>query len=254
MAPAPGPRPVQYWPRPMTMSTGAGPPEHLPGWLALVGGSEWTAGCEDIDTRLLKASGGAPVVVLPTAAAYEHPGKAVATASAYFARLGAQAEGCMVLSRADAEDAAMAATVRAGRFIYLSGGSVLHLRSVLKNSPVWEALVGAWRAGAVLAGSSAGAMVLGDTMVDPRGGALTLGLGLVRPMAVLPHAANWPEEKTQRTVKLASGDVRIVTVDECTALLRAPDGQWETAGPGQVTVWVDGRPQGLDALEQCRPA
>ena len=161
----------------MTFTTGTGSSEHLPGWLALLGGSEWTEGCEDVDSQLLRASGGAVVLVLPTAAAYEHPDKAVATASAYFARLGARAEACMVLSRSDAEDGAMAATVRAARFIYLGGGSVLHLRSVLKNSAVWDAMAAAWRAGAVVAGSSAGAMVLGDTMVDPRGGALTLGPG-----------------------------------------------------------------------------
>jgi len=38
-----------------------------------------------------------------------------------------------------------------------------------------EALLDTWRRGAVVAGSSAGAMVLTDPMVDPRGGALTVG-------------------------------------------------------------------------------
>ena len=53
----------------------------------------------------------------------------------------------MVLRRADAEDKANAGTVRAARFLYLAGGSVLHLRSVLKSSPVWDALVEAWAGG-----------------------------------------------------------------------------------------------------------
>lgn len=224
-----------------------------PGWLALMGGGEWTDGCQPADSRLLAVSGAEKVLVMPTAAAYEHPEKAVATASSYFGGLGVSVEPCMVLRRADAEDVAYAGPVRAARFIYLAGGSVLHLRSVLKGSAVWHALVAAWSDGAVLAGSSAGAMVLGDAMVDPRGGALTLGLGLLHQLAVLPHAGDWAEEKTQRTVRLASGGLRIAAVDERTALLRSPDGQWEKAGAGAVTVWLDGRQVGLEALGQCRP-
>jgi len=220
------------------------------GELALVGGSEWTPGCESFDSELLRAAGSPEVVVLPTAAAYWHPERAVETASSYFSTLGASVKPCMVLRRSDAEDRSNAGTVRAARFVYLAGGSVLHLRSVLKASPLWDALVEAWLGGATVAGSSAGAMVLGDTMVDPRGGALTLGLGLLPQLAVLPHASTWSEEKTHRTVRLASRGLRIAAVDERTALIRDPDGQWCRAGQGEVTIWLDGRPVGLKALEE----
>jgi cyanophycinase len=219
-----------------------------PGELALVGGSEWTPGCEDFDRELLQLAGTTEVLVLPTAAAYWHPERAVATAASYFSAFGASVKACMVLRRADAEDNANAGMVRGARFVYLAGGSVLHLRSVLKASAVWEALVEAWTAGAVVAGSSAGAMVLGDTMVDPRGGALTLGLGLLPQLAVLPHANNWSEEKTHRTVRLASKGLRIAAIDERTALVRAADGQWRKEGQGEVTIWLDGRKGGLEAL------
>jgi len=223
------------------------------GELALVGGAEWTPGCEDIDRHLLERAGGRDVVVLPTAAAYWHPDKAIETAASYFSGLGASVKPCMVLRRADAEDREHAGLVRAARFLYLAGGSVLHLRSVLKSSPVWDALVESWAGGAVLAGSSAGAMVLGDAMVDPRGGALTLGLGLLPQLAVLPHAGDWSEEKTHRTVRLASGGLRIAAIDERTALLRAPDGRWYKRGSGNVTIWLDGKQVGLEALEQPVP-
>lgn len=217
------------------------------GPLALVGGGEWTEGAS-FDADLLEMSGQRRVLVLPTAAAYEHPDRAVATASAWFASLGATVEGLMVIGRADAEEADNAAAVRASRFIYLGGGSPLHLRSVLKDSPVWDALVGAWKAGAVVAASSAGAMVLGDSMVDPRGGALTLGLGLVPKLAVLPHADTWSQEKAHRTVELATGHLRIAAVDTRTALIWDRARGWSVAGAGGVTVYVDGRPAGLDSL------
>ena len=110
------------------------------GTLALVGGDEWTEGCT-FDASLLAASGGAEVVVLPTAAAYQHPERVVLRAAEWFGPLGAQVEGLMVVDRASAEDAGMAAALAGARFIYLSGGSPLHLRAVLKRSAVFEALL-----------------------------------------------------------------------------------------------------------------
>lgn len=223
--------------------------ENRPGPLALVGGAEWTDGCT-FDESLWRDSGHAEVVVLPTAAAYEHPERAVETARAWFGRFGASVKESMILSRADALDEGAAEQLRGARFIYLSGGSPMHLRSVLKDTPAWSAIVEAWRAGAVLAGSSAGAMVLGDSMVDPRGGALTLGLGLLERIAVLPHYDTWSEEKAHRTVQLATGHLRIAAIDERTALVRDPDGTWCAVGAGEVTIFVDARPASIDALTQ----
>jgi cyanophycinase len=218
-----------------------------PGPLALIGGAEWQPGCT-FDAGLLAASGGTDVLVLPTAAAYEHPERAVAVAAQYFEGLGAKARGLMVVGRVDAEDGDNAAVVRAARFIYLGGGSPLHLRSVLKDSKVWQAIEEAWHDGAVVAGSSAGAMALCDPMIDPRGGALTLGLGLVERVAVLPHANTWSPEKAHRTFSLATGGLRIAAIDEQTALVRDPDGRWHTEGAGSVVIYVDGQPTGLEAL------
>jgi cyanophycinase len=217
------------------------------GPLALVGGAEWQEGC-DFDAELLAASGGDEVLILPTAAAYEHPDKAVATAAKWFAELGGRATGLMVLGRADAEDERNAAEVRASRFVYLGGGSPMHLRSVLKASAVWAALLDAWRAGAVVAGSSAGAMVLTDPMVDPRGGALTVGLGMVEQLAVIPHFGQENAEKVHRSIALAAPGLPVVGVPERTALIRDPGGGWRQAGQSEVQVFVSGKPAGFEAL------
>ncbi|HAM03036.1 MAG TPA: hypothetical protein DCQ30_12545 [Acidimicrobiaceae bacterium] len=220
---------------------------HAVGPLALVGGDEWHPGC-DFDAELLAASGGDDVLVLPTAAAYEHPEKAVDFATAWFASLGATVRGLMVLGRTDAQDPESADVVRASRFVYLGGGSPMHLRSVLKGSAVWEALLQTWREGAVVAGSSAGAMVLTDPMVDPRGGALTVGLGMVEQLAVIPHFGHENAEKVHRSIALAAPGIAVAGVPERTALIRDPDGSWRQAGEGTVEVFVSGKPAGFDAL------
>ncbi|HEX2063099.1 MAG TPA: Type 1 glutamine amidotransferase-like domain-containing protein [Acidimicrobiales bacterium] len=218
-----------------------------PGPLALVGGAEWQDGCS-FDRELLEASGGGEVVVLPTAAAYEHPERAVETATAWFAGLGATVRGLMVLGRHDADDEQNAAAVAGARFVYIGGGSALHLRSVLKDSPVWHALVSAWQDGAVLAGSSAGAMVLTDPMVDPRGGAFTVGLGLVAQLAVIPHYDTWSHDKARRTHELAPQGLAVAGIDQRTALILDPDEGWRAAGAGRVHVWMGGAEAGLDVL------
>ena len=219
----------------------------MSGVVALVGGAEWQDGCT-FDAGLLRESNSTEVVVLPTAAAYEHPERAVATATAYFKGLGASVTGLDVLRRPDADSDEFAAAVGAARFVYLAGGSPLHLRSVLKESKVWDALVHAWSSGAVVAGSSAGAMVLTDPMVDPRGGAFTIGLGLVEQLAVIPHFNSWSHDKAHRTITLAPKGIPVVCIPEQTALIRGADGAWRSEGVGEVTVYVNGAEAGLSAL------
>ena len=63
-------------------------------------------------------------------------------------------------------------------------------------------------------------------MVDPRGGALTLGLGLLDQLAVIPHHDTWSEDKAKRTLKIAPAGLPVAGIDERTALIRAPDGGW----------------------------
>ncbi|HMG39922.1 MAG TPA: Type 1 glutamine amidotransferase-like domain-containing protein [Acidimicrobiales bacterium] len=219
----------------------------MTGSLALVGGAEWREGCS-FDRDLLSASGADEVLVLPTGAAYEHPQRLVDAATAWFAGLGARVRPLMALDRVSASDPDHVAAAQAARFVYLAGSNPMHLRSVLVHSPLWDALVAAWNEGATLAGTSAGAMVLCDPAVDLRGGAFTLGMGLVPKMAVIPHADTWSEDKRHRTLQLAPKALPVVGIDERTALVRSPSGTWSAEGAGKVHVWVDATERDLDAL------
>lgn len=219
----------------------------MAGHLALIGGGEFSEGCS-FDTGLMEGSGAREVLVLPTGAAYEHPGRLVEQAVAWFDQLGVVARGLDVLARPDAQSATLAATVAEARFTYLVGGSPMHLRSVMKDSLVWGALVAAWNGGATVAGSSAGAMVLCDPMVDPRGGAFTLGLGLISDLAVITAHDSWSEDAAHRTRKMSPAGLVLAGIDERTALIREPDGTWRTEGVGRVAIFVDGAPADLSVL------
>jgi cyanophycinase len=210
------------------------------GSLALVGGDEWTEPCRGFDARLLELSGAKEVVVLAAAAAFEHPHRAVERATKYFADLGATVRELPVLNRRDAEDEANVSAARRARFLYVADGSPLHLRSVLKGSALYGAMVSAYEHGAVIAASGASATVFGDPMVDPRGGAFTVGLGLVGGIAIFPYHGTAAEHLRERSIDLMAAGAVLVGVDEQTALVRAGDGAWEVVGAGRATVYRKG--------------
>jgi cyanophycinase len=212
------------------------------GTVALLGGD---AGHAEVDKVLLERAGSDEVLVLPTAAAYEHPQRVVDAVADAMRAAGGRARGLNVLARPDALDPANVDAVRASRFTYLGGGSPMHLRSVLKDTPLWEALAAAVDGGAVVAGSSAAAMVLTDPMVDPRGGAFTLGLGLLRGLAVIPAADQWSHERLHRTLELSQGFL-VAALNTDAALVHSPDGSWTAYGD---VVVHDGLTEvGLDRL------
>jgi cyanophycinase len=220
------------------------------GPLALIGGSEWTEGCS-FDRLLVESVDATEVLVLPTAAAYEHPERALERASDWFSQLGVAVKGLDVLNRVDAEDPTKADIVRAATCIYLSDGSPMHLRSVLKDSLVWDAMNDAWGRGAVVACSAAAATVLGDPMVDPRGGTFTLGLGMVRGLAVVPQWERWTGDRARRMNHLTPSNVVVAEIEERTALIRWGDGRWEINGFGRVKLNRNHQDLELDELESA---
>ena len=78
-------------------------------------------------------------------------------------------------------------------------------------------------------------------MVDTRGGAFTVGLGLVPGLAVIPRVNTWSHDKVQRTVELAPAGVAVVGVPEATALVRDGAGGaakgWGTASSTATVRW-----------------
>jgi len=218
----------------------------MSGTLALVGGAEWTEGCT-FDAGLLERSGGTRVVIVPTASAYEQPHLLVERARRWFASLGAEVDVLEVFGRSEALAPGAADILDDATFVYISGGSPMHLRSFLKDTPVWDGIVGVWRRGGVIAGSAEGATVLCTHMVDSRGGAFTVGLDLLDGLTVIPRYNLWSEDKLHRTITLAPAQMAVVGIDEATALIW--DGEaWSVSGTGSVTVHRNGHRFGIDEL------
>jgi len=202
----------------------------MSGTIALQGGGPFVAN-DELDARLLASVKASEVVVLPTADAYEHPERLVTAAMNWGDRLGVDVEALMVLRRGEATELAPATRVRAARAVYLVGDQPLHLRSVLKDTPLFAALKEVLADGGlvVAVGGSAGALC--DPMIDPRGGAFTLGLGLVADLAVVTEAETWSQERLHRTRKLANTAFAVLRTGD--ALVHTTAG-WEHVGKPEV--------------------
>jgi cyanophycinase-like exopeptidase len=229
------------------------------GPVALVGSGEFLPAMADFDRLLLETSG-APrprVAVLPTASWPD--GEAAFWRWAemgveHFRSLGAEVEAVPVNGHEAASDPAHAQAVGEADVIYMSGGKPDYLLDVLDGSPVWAAAIAAHTRGAVLAGCSAGAMVLADR--QPRFRRVTLpfplrwreSLGVVGQVAVLPHYDAMPETLWALFALQAPRGVAVVGIDDDTAVL-GRNGSWQVHGRGRVTIWRGRRRSRLRAGE-----
>jgi cyanophycinase len=161
---------------------------------------------------------------------------------AHFGELGAEVEPVLVRDREDAEDAANAQAVGEADLIYLSGGKPGYLLRVLAGSAVGDALIDAHDRGAVLAGCSAGAMVLAGHAFDFRAKMLPWplrwrpGLGFAPGTSVMPHYDAWPETMSALVALQAPRGSVVLGIDEETAVI-GRDGAWMVRGASRVTVW-----------------
>ena len=115
-----------------------------------------------------------------------------------FESLGAPAEPVNAVDDHTANELAVLNRLEDVGLIYMTGGSPTHLLRVLRETLLWNAIQSAWSSGAVVAGSSAGAMVLGEWMLEPGNqGAWVHALAAVPNVAVLPHFERWTPERRQ---------------------------------------------------------
>ena len=202
----------------------------MPGTIVLQGGGPFSLH-DELDRRLLSEAAADRVVVLPTADAFERPEVLVAAAMSWAERLGVDVEALMVMSRPEAMDDGAADVVRSARAVWLVGDNPIHLRSVVKDTPIWDALHDVLRSGGVVVGCAASASALCDPMLDPRGGALALGLGLLSGMTVVPQSETLTHDRQARIRKLT--DVPLVLLPSTSSLVRTDSG-WESIGPLEV--------------------
>lgn len=206
------------------------------GRIALVGGDEFQPSCRAMDNELVEMTGivRPNVLIIPTAAAAERPMLAAENGIRQFNLMGARASSLMALNPEDANDEELTSAVDSADIIYLTGGNPAHLLEVLRGSLMLRRMLDAVERGAILAGSSAGAMVMGERM---RFRQWLDTLGVVPGLAVLPHHERASKSQTSRDVSVQTAEgLAVLGIDGATGCVSDGDG-WRVLGAGSVTLY-----------------
>jgi cyanophycinase len=209
------------------------------GYLLLEGGAEFGGRMRDPDLKAIELAGGfeAPVRIIPTAAAPDNNHqRAGNNGIRWFQSLGAkEVVSLPLVDKVSANDESLARSLREAKLIYMLGGFTGYLGETLKGSRAWEAVLDAYRNEAVVAGSSAGAMVMCEFYYDPSQGRIVEGLNLVHNSIVLPHHNTFGKGWAARL--LAISQAILIGIDEQTGMLDDGAGNWTVYGRGGVTLY-----------------
>ena len=203
------------------------------------------------DRRALDLAGGvdARVDIIPTAAAVDNNHeRAGSNGRRWFMSLGATNVRVQpIMDRASAGDVALADWLLKSRLIYMLGGDPSYLADALRESGSLRAMRTAYREGAVLGGSSAGAMVLGSHFFGPHSGRVVEGFGLLPNLCIIPHynrAGDWLAR-----IWRDAPDVAVLGIDERTGVINDGEGgAWQVYGAGGATLHDPNSPTANDGV------
>ncbi len=211
------------------------------GHIVLEGGAEFGGCMEAPDRRALVLAGGyhVSVCIIPAAAAPDHNHqRAGQNGLKWFQSLGADNVTVLpLIDRNSANDPVVIGTLQHAKLIYFLGGFPGYLAETMAGSKAWEAVLAAFNKGAVVAGSSAGAMVICESFYIPSSEKICKGFGLVPGISLLPHHNTFGQTWSTRLSKIIP-DTLLVGIDEETGLIDDGfNGRWRVYGKGTVTLY-----------------
>ena len=224
----------------------------MKGLIDLVGSGEYLPVMDEVDRYLLESldlNGQKPrVACLATAAGREGDSSVnrwLSMGVRHFQELGADVSPVRIVDRTSANDPQWEAPLESADLIYFSGGDPGYLHETMKDSLAWQAASRAWERGAIYAGCSAGAMILGRRMPSFRLSGTQDGFGIVPVTYIIPHFDAIPGiwkpflYGLQRQLK---GAECMIGIDENTALVGRLGSEWTVRGKSQVHLFTcDGK-------------
>lgn len=232
------------------------------GNLIIIGGAEDKTGECLILKSFVDISGGSKSKITILTTATEQPIEAGNQYKSLFIGLGAPDTNFLnINTRDDADIESNAELVAGSTGIFFTGGDQLRITSILGGTKVYEALHYAYRSGAAIAGTSAGASAMSGTMIvdgnnnDPaRKCTLKMapGLGLLQKALIDQHF-----HQRGRIGRLLCGvaenpSILGIGIDEDTAVRVFPDEHFEVLGSNSVMV-VDGRNIKSSNVSELKP-
>jgi cyanophycinase len=219
------------------------------GNLLIVGGNEDKKGECRILRKFVEMAGGRRARICIITTATEYPRQVGAEYRELFASLGAEKTVLLhVDGRDTANDLHNAEEIEISSGIFFTGGDQLRFTSLLGGTRVDTAIRKMYARGTVIAGTSAGASVMSDTMIVDGDSSDTAtksivsmahGMGLLEEVVIDQHFAQRGRINRLLAVVAQNPVVLGVGIDEDTALVVTVDGCCEVVGSQTVTI-IDG--------------
>jgi cyanophycinase len=215
------------------------------GYILLEGGAEFGGQMAEPDRQAIVLAGGTdvPIRIIPAAAAPDNNyQRAGCNGVNWFRRLSATNVSALpLIDGPSADEPEIAETLAKSKLVYLLGGFPQYLAQSLNGSRSWQAILSAYRSGAVIAGSSAGAMVLCQYFFDPVSSQVVEGLNLVERICVLPHHNTFGKDWFPLMKHQLPGII-FFGIDEQTGTLSdTAQESWRVYGKGNITRYHSGR-------------
>lgn len=220
------------------------------GSLLIIGGHEDKTGECQILKHFIDMAGGRDSSIVVIATATDEPRTVGNEYRELFLTLGAAAVSIMdVTNRETANQKEQAESIKKATGIFFTGGDQLQLTSILGGSAVDAALRAAFTQGAVIAGTSAGAAVMSETMIvggnsndTPKKASLSMahGMGFLNEGVIDQHFAQRGRINRLLAAVAQNPHVLGIGIDEDTALSVGPDRMCKVIGSQTVTI-IDGK-------------
>ncbi|MBK1696365.1 cyanophycinase [Rhodovibrio salinarum] len=217
-----------------------------PGCLVAIGGAEDKTSARAVLRHVLKLTGVLDPTVAVLATASQIPELVLPMYHEAFRGLGVQRVHTLdVRTRHAANAPAAVAQVEAADVIFMTGGDQLRLTYVLGGTTLLDAIRRRHAAGAVIAGTSAGAAAMSRTMIYDGDAAasmhkgnvkMTSGLGFVRGVVIDSHFVQCGRFTRLMEVGAANPERLGLGLGEDTAVVVHPDRVLEAVGTGHVIV------------------
>lgn len=219
------------------------------GNLLIIGGNEDKEGECLILRKFVTMAGGSGSHIAVVTTATEMPREVGEEYRMLFTELGAGSVTILYMeNREGANDHNYVAEIGNATGIFFTGGDQLRLTSLLGGSAVDKAIRSAIGKGTVIAGTSAGASVMSDTMIvgghssdTPKKSSLSMahGMSLLRDVVIDQHFAQRGRINRLLAAVAQNPHVLGIGIDEDTALSVEPGGKCVVLGSRTVTI-VDG--------------
>ncbi len=200
----------------------------MKGWLALLGGGEFTFGeTEEADRIWLERTPPGPIGFLPAASGSIDYGRHFA---AYMKEaFDREVEIVPIYRDRDARRGRNSERIRDCAAIYLGGGVADQLIEALAGSPALEALAAKLEQGGVVVAIAAAAQACGAQVRSVIGGRLIPGLGLAGGAVIETNFDPAHDRRLRKLLEGASAEFGLGIPAE-SSLLLGPDGSFEAAG------------------------